>query len=507
MLSGVINRMKARSNTKYFLNIILRLLLLTMLIFISPRQLERDAQVRASPQANDTNCRIAITVPYGIDGYDIASLGINSLLDWEVDPPATLPPNIEHIKVLRVRSDIYNYYVNTLPAWLSIYPGSTWVIGNEPDTWHSQQDNNTPEVYAQRFFQLASILRSDPNAKIGFAPIVQPTPIRLRYLDRVMARLDDPDLAGSLEAAKGLIDIYVPHAFILNEQPGYEWGAGIPPGFENDYADAMVITDPEETHNIEIFKTLVRNFRQWLKNNGEQNKPVWITEYGSLMPPLDPPSGIDFYNVSDEVTRDFMLASYEFLLGAEGIDLDLGYPADDHRLVQRAYWYSLNEYRWRFGGALFDPIDKSRTIVGNGFVTYNPDDLVGVPDPDIFPISAEVIPLRYTPGSGKMRVDYLLFVRVGNHVPGNLLTNINVELFEQAVLADMQPGQLPRCGGEGIIALYWSNVGPNIAHHLEITAHVDPASGTDIDLSNNTLFLSITPISTPLENFLPLLSR
>ena len=53
------------------------------------------------------------------------------------------------------------------------------MVGNEPDTTYENQDALLPEVYADRYFELATIIRRlDPSARIAFGSVVQPTPIR-----------------------------------------------------------------------------------------------------------------------------------------------------------------------------------------------------------------------------------------------------------------------------------------------------------------------------------------
>ena len=187
-------------------------------------------------------------------------------------------------------------------------------MGNEPDTTYENQDTLLAEVYADRYYELATIIRDlDPSARIAFGSVVQPTPIRLRYLQRAWDQLVVD--AGSSAAASDLIDIWSIHAFILNEQAGY-WGTGIPPGFEGDDWDAIIITDLTDTYSSEIFVQRINAMRTWMVSIGEREKPLWITEYGSLMPPIDPPGGPDYYNVSDQDTADFMLATFNFMLSA-----------------------------------------------------------------------------------------------------------------------------------------------------------------------------------------------
>jgi hypothetical protein len=56
-----------------------------------------------------------------------------------------------------------------------------------------------------------------------------------------------------------------------------------------------------------------------------------VSEYGILMP-AD-------YGFGPERVERFMLGTYDFMLHAA--DAEIGYPADDNRLVQGWAWYSL----------------------------------------------------------------------------------------------------------------------------------------------------------------------
>ncbi|MDH5507571.1 MAG: glycoside hydrolase family protein, partial [Anaerolineae bacterium] len=315
------------------------------------------------------HCRFGITAPYSITGYDLEALGVGALLDWSAQPPADLPAQIEFIRVLRLRDDLFPQMLAGLSQLVAQSPGAFWEVGNEPDTSYEDQDNLPAEVFAQRYYQVALQIRTlDPSAKIGFGAVVQPTPLRLRYLQRAWDEL--LSLAGSRAAASALIDFWNVHAFILNETPD-GWGTGVPPGFSADFADAVIIDSSPylETHSNPLFERRVIDFRQWMASIGEQDKELWITEYGSLFPPLDPPAGRDLINVSDEETTRFMLASFDFLLTA--VDPALGMPGDGGRLVQRWFWYSLNDYRHHFGGSLYDPDqNKAITPVGRAFAGY-----------------------------------------------------------------------------------------------------------------------------------------
>jgi hypothetical protein len=311
--------------------------------------------------------RFGITAPYGISGYDLASLNVGGYLDWSASTGPTLPAGMDHVRVLRISDASYPATLAGLPAAVAANPGSVWLVGNEPDRFY-WQDSITAEVYADRYFALATQIRSlDATAKIGFGTVVQPTPIRMRYLKRAYERL--AVLAGNdINKASALIDLWSVHSFILNEQLN-EWGAGIPVGFETDYSDAIPIFNFDDTHSITIFEQRITAFRTWMASIGQREKPLWITEYGSLFPPVDPPKGPDYVNVSEQDTAAFMVATFDFLLNAH--DSNTGLSSDGNRLVQRWFWYSLNDHLYTFGGSLFDPDQgNTKTIVGQAFINY-----------------------------------------------------------------------------------------------------------------------------------------
>ena len=336
----------------------------------------------------DTLCRFGITyrpLPgVVIDPNLIKNLRVGAYLDWGTYKKYNLPGGVEFIHVVPVgeNTDFAGTLTN-IPGAVRANPGDYWIIGNEPDTTYNdqggnQQDNLLAEMYAERFYQVATLIRqTDSMAKIGFGSLVQPTPIRLRYLDKAWFYLKVR--AGSQQKASALIDIWTTHNFILNEQPcsidpNNCWGTGVPPGFENDNADRIVITNIATTYSNSIFEQRIRSLRAWMKANGEQNKALWVTEYGSLLPPVDIPGCVpytscDSINVSDTVTANFMVGTFNFMTTAT--DANTGMPGDKNLLVQRWFWYSLADNRYRFGGSLYDPDNlMAITGVGTAFLNY-----------------------------------------------------------------------------------------------------------------------------------------
>ena len=341
--------------------------------------------------------RFGITAPYNYSVEDLELFNIRSVLDWKADNTVILPDSIDYIHVLKVSDELYSDTLNNLPTLIPNNLGEVWIIGNEPDRF-CLQDSVNPEIYAERYHQIATNIRSlDPTAKLGFGTVVQPTPIRIRYLERAIDKLVELS-GGNRESAMNLIDIWSIHAFILNEHP-FTWGAGVPVGFytytyqdvidekireecytgevydEEEISDKISISDFSDTHSIEIFIERIIFFRNWMYKIGEQEKPLWITEYGSLFPPIDPPcppgedNCVNYVNISDAETANFMIDTFNYLLYAKNDSI--GFPEDDYHLVQRWYWYSLNDYRYNFGGSLLDPDNNYElTLVGNAYKSY-----------------------------------------------------------------------------------------------------------------------------------------
>jgi hypothetical protein len=480
--------------------------LIALVLLISPTSVS-SAEPSPSLATTDTACRFGITSVAPSTGYDIASLGVGSYLDWGAITNPSLSDGVEYIRVLRLRNDVYPVTLANLPGWVDANPGGVWIVGNEPDTTYEGQDALLPEIYADRYYELARIIRRyDPTALIGFGPIVQPTPIRIRYLQRAWDRLVID--AGNPSAASSLVDIWAIHSFILNEDTSFwnNWGTGVPPGFQDDHADAFIIdvNHLDYTYSINIFQPRIIAFRTWMASIGERNKPLWITEYGSLFPPIDPPGGPDYYNVSDELTTSFMLETFDFLLSAN--DSQIGHPGDGNQLIQRWFWFSLNDHRYHFGGTLFDPdTNKLPTLVGNYFIAYQASHLV---QPDLYPSSLSLAPISYN--NDHTRVNYRLNITVDNNEFSDA-TCAQLWVYDGDPNSDgtLIAGPIPASAfhaenGIARVAVGWSDVVPLTAHTLYV--HVEPIAVSDIVPANNwTQFPVYTDL--PIQNFLPIVSH
>jgi hypothetical protein len=184
--------------------------------------------------------------------------------------------------------------------------------------------------------------------------VTQPTPLRLQYLERVLSayrtRYGEPMP----------VDVWNIHNFILREVRG-EWGVDIPPGFAINHG---ILYEIEDHDDLEIFKAQLVQFRQWMADQGQRDKPLIVSEYGILMP--------EEYGFDSERVKKFLYGTYEFMLTAS--DDQIGYPLDDNRLVQRWAWYSLSDDNYPSGNFI-DYTTGELTDVGKAhqeFVTQLP---------------------------------------------------------------------------------------------------------------------------------------
>jgi hypothetical protein len=237
---------------------------------------------------------------------------------------------------------------DALLAVVDALPGALWLVGNEMDVkW---QDNVLPDLYARQYHDLYTLLKErDPTARVAIGGVSQPTPLRLRYLDRILqayqARFGEPMP----------VDVWNVHNFILREERD-SWGVDIPPGMPEESGRLREIADHDD---LAIFRQQIVDFRRWMAGHGQQGKPLIVTEYGILMP--------SDYGFPLQDVKHFMLQTFDFFRTAS--DPALGYPADGYRLVQRWCWYSLSDERYPTGN-LLQPDTGQLTPLGEAFSRY-----------------------------------------------------------------------------------------------------------------------------------------
>jgi hypothetical protein len=275
-------------------------------------------------------------------------LGLGWYLNWTVRPQAYRSSEVAYMPMIRLQGDQIRPDGEQLRAAARAMPGAIWLIGNEPDVkW---QDGVTPEAYATAYHHLYTLLKEeDPGCLVAIGGVSQPTPLRLRYLERILAAYEDA-YGQSMP-----VDVWNVHNFILREERD-GWGVDIPPGMSDEGGRLLEISDHDD---MDIFRQQIVDFRRWMVAQGEQDKPLIVTEYGILMP-------ADYGFPAERVER-FMLATFEFFRTAA--DPDLGYPADGYRLVQRWCWYSVYDSRYPTGN-LVQSDGGALTPLGRAFAAY-----------------------------------------------------------------------------------------------------------------------------------------
>ena len=227
-------------------------------------------------------------------------------------------------------------------------PGALWLIGNEPDVkW---QDNVPPDMYAELYHDLYVQLKAlDPTCQVAIGGVSQPTPLRLRYLDRILEAYQDR------YGEPMPVDVWNVHNFILREERD-SWGVDIPPGMSEQSGTLREIADHD---NLPIFRQQIVSFRRWMAERGQRDRPLIVTEYGILMP--------TDYGFSPKQVERFMLDTFEFFRTAA--DPAAGYAADGNRLVQRWCWFSLADERYPTGN-LVGTDGGDLTPLGDAFRAY-----------------------------------------------------------------------------------------------------------------------------------------
>ncbi|MCB0064873.1 MAG: hypothetical protein KDE19_22265 [Caldilineaceae bacterium] len=291
-----------------------------------------------------------------IDDYDVTELYAGWYHDYNQQMAPAHPVGMLYHQMLRTHIDTSRLDA-LIGDLVDANPGAVWVLGNEPD--RPGQDGMIPEDYAAFYHDTYTFLKArDPTSRVAIGAIVQATPLRLRYLDMVLA---------AYEEQYGVplpTDMWTLHGFNLPENCG--WGADIPPGMEEFRAEGVpCFTRYSEHGNLETFKARIRAFRGWMLDNGYRDYPLNLSEYGILLPP---PHGFTY-----PVVSKYMLASFDFLLNTT--DSASGYPADSNRLVQQFAWFSLNYYAYGepisgLNGNLYNHDSRQIQPLGQDFAAY-----------------------------------------------------------------------------------------------------------------------------------------
>jgi hypothetical protein len=442
---------------------------------------------RAQDPTPFANCRLGVGgLQSDVVGYDMGQLNIGMYLDWRAQssPPAGLAGDIDYIQVVRVHQTkpgddwygpprIYSsppgYHVwpdpTTLANMAASRPGSLWLIGNEIErvdwpegsSWGGQ-DEILPEVYATAFHEIQAVIKAaDPSARIAIGSVIEATPLRLEYLDRVWDSYYDQYGYSMGED----IDVWNVHGFILREVWN-SWGAEIPAGLNDQSGFLSGLGDNYYQilvahRNIAYFMQFTVALRSWMAAHGERDKPLINTECGILY------RSLGGQQITSAQVSDYMNQLFDYALAAT--DGEIGYPADENRLLQGWFWYSLNDSFWN--GNLFNPSTHALTTMGTNWRSYVSDPgnpLASLPQQNLRVINlrARPNPVFVPPGDS---VTVTLRVDVANS--GNTLTtsgnNIRVRFWDgvpgapgsNLIASPIILDDIPGCGQFVTVEVEW----------------------------------------------------
>lgn len=431
-------------------------------------------------------CRFGVNVTNPLNQLQsshFAQLGIGWYLDYGAGLPNNHPNELDFVPVIRLSQNSagdfsYSPSGAALQSAIASNLGADWLIGNEPDRRGSSQDNMEPAPYAAAYHELYYLIKAaDPTAHIFAGTIVQPTPIRLQYLDHVLASYIE-------QFGQPMpVDGWSIHAFILNEvscayDPGNCWGAEIPPGIHAPYGEVLTI---EDNDRMDLFIERIERFRYWMKDRGYADTPLYLTEYGILMPP-------DLGFPADRVNA-FMNETFDYLRSAT--NPALGYKPDGGRLVQKWSWFSTATTA--SNGWLFDPVTLELSPMGVNFAAYT----AGVQrQVDLFPAALATNPP--SPHSTGGPVDLQLLARIANDGNRQHPTGpVTVRFYDGdpaggKLIGQVNSGPLAGCGATASASVSWQGVQPG-THQVYVVVdptNVEPESDETNNVSSFTVLVS-----------------
>ena len=231
-----------------------------------------------------------------------------------------------------------------------------------------------------------------------------------------------------------------------------------------------------------------------MAENGYGRTPLYLSEYGVLMPEVgfDPPFDADLVN-------EYMDQTFDYLLTAT--DATYGYALDNNRLVQRLSWFSTNYPP--MNGDLFSRTDGALSPIGQNYAQYTGGQSE---ETDFQPTSLFTRPSAIF--SDGAPVDLTLIAEIANAGNNQNSKSTTVNFYQGdpnagGALIDSQTVTLKGCGEKTIVELAWPGVTPD-EYDLFVTVEAvegDIESGND----NNTTYFRL--LHNPQQIFLPMTNR
>ena len=483
------------------------------------------------------NCRYGMTAwESQMDQFDIvANLNVGSYLDFGTRKTPPGPPEAEYVRTLyvgqnRPGTDVcgpdYGFIVQpaltsgSLGAIVDANPGGLWVVGNEPD--RKWQGDICPQQYADAYHAVYDFIKGrDPTAQIAVSGLVLVSPGRLQYLDIVW------DTYVKKYGTAMPVDVWTMHAYVLSEtgEGDAHIALGTDPGIAIPYSSNCA--DPDtychaEHDDINLFSGQVVAMREWMKDHGQQNRPLVITEYGVLKPyhyygfcsvEVCPPEGDPEGCFCDEnketfhPTRvaDFAEATFDYMMTAT--DPALGHPADEHRLVQQWLWYSLATTQVDGVGHASNLVDPSSaytlTIPGQRWQDYV---RAISPTVNLLPTRVPLVTGWVPDGADSVTVTLSAEVMNGGNVA--VTGTVTVEFYSnEALTASIGSAVFAGLGGcarhLAVVTTTWESLGPG---SYPFWVKADSPETVPESLETDNVMQGLVMID-PSSLFLPLVTR
>lgn len=345
------------------------------------------------------NCRYGVSDTGASEFFD--DLGIGWTVNF-VTTDADYGP-VEYMPILRItqkrdgqgnRLPAYEMRLGTpelndtptgLGPMVLANPGQLWLVGNEVDRI-TYQDDIMPEIYAIAYHDIYHFIKQrDPSARVAISGLVEVSPGRLQYLDLMweayLARYNAPMP----------VDVWNMHAYALPERQagnGQDAAAAVALGTDPNLAiwdsggnpaqcgrnDVLCFAEHDSMAQLQYQVTAMR---QWMRNRGQQQKPLIISEFSILYPYATAGGVCEFLQdeygncfTPSRVTQ-FMTNSFDYLETAA--DPNLGYALDNNKLVQTWLWYPSKVTSNEDVGSsskLITNNGSSLTSLGNAYKTY-----------------------------------------------------------------------------------------------------------------------------------------
>lgn len=205
-------------------------------------------------------------------------------------------------------------------------PGRKWLFVNEPDVY--SQGRKTPQTYAEEYYDFYYGMKdADSTCKIYAGGLSQGSPQRIRWLDEMVYHYET-------EFEEGFpCDGFHIHGYSLpDDSPGVGRAYGVSdPDSDPNVANATENAAWWNTYkpvSLSVFQEYMYNMRFWMFNNGFREKPLIVSEYGSL-------SDYGSYGI-----ETYLEQTIEWAIDA--VDLIIGCPEDGFRMIQEIAWFCIN---------------------------------------------------------------------------------------------------------------------------------------------------------------------